>query len=305
MNTFYHELFDMNKQQPIQILLHQGNINYAITEHWHRTIEINYLIDYNAVYWVNGERILVKAGSMMLINSGEVHAIVPEQKPVQLGEGLHGVSLFISYDFLKEICPDIDDISFYLQDNEDKLGELKELYELMINMYLSEQDEYSYLRLNSVLYQMLYLLFSYFKKEKSHTMLKSQKYIDRLRNVLDYMEQNYAEPLSLQKVAKEYNMSTEYLAKLFKTYTGKTFKEHLNRLRLSRAFPELIETDYSMLEIAMRNGFSDVRSFNNIFREEYGMTPFQYKKYYMEPMKTRGEKRFKDHPHVLYYEDEK
>ena len=304
MNAFYHELFKMNKQQPIQIMLHEGTTNYAILEHWHRTIEIDYLIDCNADYWINGERIPAKAGNMIFINSGDVHAVVHEERNRVIEEGLHGASLFISYDFLKEICPDIDSISFQLQGNEEKEGELKELFDLLIKVYLSEQSEYSYLKLNSVVYRMLYLLFTYFKREKSHAMIKSQKYIDRLRSVMDYMDQNYAEPLSLQGVAKEFNVSTEYLAKIFKTYTGKTFKEYLNQVRLNRAFLEVIETDYSMLEIAMRNGFSDARSFNHIFRNEYGMTPFQYKKYYMESRRMEGEKQYEGQPHILVYEDD-
>lgn len=304
MNAFYHELFQMNKQQPIQIMLHQGNINYKVLEHWHRTVEMNYLIDCDAVYWINGERIPVKAGDMILINSGDVHSVAAEGEKGVTGEGMHGASLFISYDFLKELCPDIDNISFCLEGKEEKERELKELFELLIKIYRSEQSEYSYLKLNSVFYRMLYLLFTYFKKEKTHTAVKSQRYIERLRDVMDYMEQNYAEPLSLQGAAKEYNVSTEYLAKIFKTYTGKTFKEYLNRIRLNRAFLELIETDYSMLEIAMRNGFPDARAFNNIFRKEYGMTPFQYKKYYMESHTAGEGKPYGEQPHILMCENE-
>ncbi len=45
-------------------------------------------------------------------------------------------------------------------------------------------------------------------------------------------------------------------------------------MHLNRAFLELIEADYSMPEIAMRNGFPDVCAFTNIFRKEYGMTSF-------------------------------
>lgn len=305
MNTFYHELFQMNKQQPIQIILHQGNINYMVLEHWHRTVEINYLMDCSAVYWINGERIPVKAGSMILINSGDVHAVEAEEKRGIIGEGLHGASLFISYDFLKEICPKIDNLSFELRGKEEKEKELKELFELLIKIYQSEQSEYGYLKLNSIVYRMLYLLFTYFKQEKSQGTIKSQKYIDRLRKVMEYMEQNYAQPLTLQGVAKEYNVSAEYLAKIFKSYTGKTFKDYLNRVRLNEAFLDLIKTDYSMLEIAMQNGFADVRAFNNIFRKEYGMTPFQYKKYYMESHADREGRQFERQPHILVCDNEK
>ena len=73
-------------------------------------------------------------------------------------------------------------------------------------------------------------------------------------------------------------MSMEYLARILKKYTGNTFKTHLNQVRVSKAFRDLLETDYSILEIAMRNGFPDTRSFINVFRDTYGMTPSQYRK---------------------------
>ena len=96
--------------------------------------------------------------------------------------------------------------------------------------------------------------------------------------VLDYVEENYQEPLTLQGVADHFNVSMEYLARILKKYTGNTFKTHLNQVRVSKAFRDLLETDYSILEIAMRSGFPDTRSFINVFRDTYGMTPSQYRK---------------------------
>ena len=78
-----------------------------------------------------------------------------------------------------------------------------------------------------------------------------------------------------------YNASsggTDIVAMILKKYTGNTFKTHLNQVRVSKAFRDLLETDYSVLEIAMRNGFSDTRSLINVFRDTYGMTPSQYRK---------------------------
>ncbi|MFR6329684.1 MAG: hypothetical protein ACLUOI_13185 [Eisenbergiella sp.] len=44
MEQFYHESFRTTKQFPMQLSLHQG-VNYAVLEHWHRSMEIDYLID--------------------------------------------------------------------------------------------------------------------------------------------------------------------------------------------------------------------------------------------------------------------
>ena len=66
-------------------------------------------------------------------------------------------------------------------------------------------------------------------------------------------------------------------AALFYIGTGDIDFQHIH-IRVSKAFRDLLETDYSVLEIAMRNGFSDTRSLINVFRDTYGMTPSQYRK---------------------------
>lgn len=304
MNSFYHETFDMNKQNPMEIYLHRGNVNYIITEHWHKTLEMDYILDTGAYVWINGEKKYIEPGGMVLINSGDIHAIEAAGEVSGSEDTLHAASMFISYEYIQELCPEIDNITFDLGGNEEKFLELRNIFEEYMKLYFAEKTEYSYLKINALANQILYLLFTYFKCEKNPNMVRNQKYIDRLRKVMDYMEEHYGEPLTMQDVAEHFNVSMEYMAKVFKTYSGNTFKESLNKIRLSKAFYELLETENSMLEIAMHNGFPDVRSFNNTFKKEYGMTPFQYKK---ERAKSRGAKSkesLMEQPFVRILEDE-
>lgn len=92
------------------------------------------------------------------------------------------------------------------------------------------------------------------------------------------MEAHHREPLSLQDLAKAFSVSPAYLSKVFKTCTGHTFKSHLNKIRLNHALCDVISTDDTMSDIAMRSGFPDIRSFNTLFKETYGLTPLQYRK---------------------------
>lgn len=278
MDLFYHETFMQSEQMPMELRLHRGQINYMILEHWHRSIEIDYLLDCEADFYMNGKKKAVSAGSITLINSGDIHALEPREVPEDPGDEIHGISLFISYEFLKKICPEIDQITFELEGAEERLHELKGIFDDLIRLELSPAEEYGYLKKNALLHQLMYLLLTYFKGPKNSSAVKSQKYIDRLRVVLDYVEENYQEPLTLQGVADHFNVSMEYLARILKKYTGNTFKMHLNQVRVSKAFRDLLETDYSILEIAMRSGFPDTRSFINVFRDTYGMTPSQYRK---------------------------
>jgi len=279
VENFYHEMIKTDARNPVQIFLHQGPVNYSVLEHWHRSLEIDYLLDCNVFFWVNGEKKLGKAGDLLLINSRDIHALAAEQHDV-LSNGVHGLTLLISYDFLLKLCPEMNDVHFRLEGYPEKQEELKSCCQELVRLQQEKSGEFGYLQCNSIIYRILYLLFTFFKSEKNPMMIHSQKYITRLSRVMDYIRENYQETLTLQEVSAHFGVSKEYLARIFKTYTGSTFKEYLNSVRLDRAFFDVIETDYSMLNIAMRNGFPDVRSFNNSFRKVHGMLPYQFRKEY-------------------------
>lgn len=197
-----------------------------------------------------------------------------------------------------QIAPDIDRISFDLSKSEEKVDELKEIYREMIRIRLALEEEYGHLLMNGLLYRFLYLLLTYFKIDCGSESVKSQKYIDRIRKVLDYIDVHYQESLTLQGVAEKFAVSMEYLSRVMKKYTGHTFKEHLNQIRLMKAFEQLMQTDYSVTEIAMNSGFSDVRSFISVFKENYGVAPLQFRKKNMKHMTVESGEMVGAMPHV-------
>ena len=155
MEQFYHESFRTTKQFPMQLSLHQGVINYAVLEHWHRSMEIDYLIDCEVQLLVGGKKMLIQSEEIILINSGDIHALWPERKIGRTQDELFGASIFISYEFLKEIYPQFDEICFVLEGNEEKKEELKHVFDEMIEIYRKEQEEFTYLKMMGLLYRML------------------------------------------------------------------------------------------------------------------------------------------------------
>lgn len=284
MDTLYHEVFETDPNHPTQLLLHQGEVNYVILEHWHKDLELDYFLegdlpaDFGADIWVNGRKFFAGSGSLTLINSGQIHALTPTRQIANSSGQVLAASLIISYDFLRALCPDIDNILFVLEGHDQALAKLKALFHELIELHCGEHSEYLHIQTTAIAMQMIYLLLSSFAKKKNECMLHSQKYIDRLTKVMDYMKENYAKPLTLHGVAEHFSVSEQYLSKIFKSYTGNNFKRYLSKIRLEKAYPDVIRSDYSMMEIAMQSGFSDVRSFISVFKSTYGMPPMQYRK---------------------------
>lgn len=91
------------------------------------------------------------------------------------------------------------------------------------------------------------------------------------------MEKNYVDDIYLKNIADEIGMSPTYFSRFFKKTTGETFYCYLNKIRIYYAHKELMNSDASITEIALNNGFSNVKAFIEVFKKLYKVTPAKYK----------------------------
>ena len=96
--------------------------------------------------------------------------------------------------------------------------------------------------------------------------------------VLEFIEKNYANPITLQELSASVSMSPKYFCRFFSEMTHQTPVDYLNRQRIEEACLQLAATDDSITEIAYRNGFNDLSYFIRTFKKYKGMTPGKYKR---------------------------
>ncbi len=99
---------------------------------------------------------------------------------------------------------------------------------------------------------------------------------------VQFINEHFAENLSLDILAKHIHMNSFYFSTFFKKQTGKNFKDYLNQVRMARAMELLMTTNKKSYEIADEVGFKDYRYFNEIFSRHYGKTPTVYRKAIMK-----------------------
>lgn len=94
---------------------------------------------------------------------------------------------------------------------------------------------------------------------------------------LNYIRENYAQPLSIPRICTDIGISQTYLSRLLRKYAGTTFNTFLTQCRMDAAKKMLREhPDILLHEVAACVGYDDQSYFSKIFRNETGMTPSQY-----------------------------
>ena len=100
----------------------------------------------------------------------------------------------------------------------------------------------------------------------------------RLKRMIDYIQREYAQPISVDQAAAAADCSASHFMRWFKDATGSSFVSYLNEYRLNEAARLLRSTDEKILSIANEVGFGTLSNFNHQFKEQYGITPTQYRK---------------------------
>lgn len=250
----------------------EKNIGVRIDKHWHRSIEILIPFYGSFTLWINGDRVKISAGHIYIINSQDIHSIHGIE-----GEQIYkGYALQIKYDYLKECYNDIDKVYFKQPNSQVNQIILSKIIDII--KYYESEDTYNSLRVKSHIQMLVFLLLDNLSmKRVKNIEIRDSKYKNRITKIIKYMEENYQEDLSVTMIAEEFKLSEGYLSKLFKDNLECTIKEYLNRIRLWHAKEELIEKDYPIIDIAIGNGFPNVKSFNQLFKRKYGITPAKYR----------------------------
>jgi len=97
----------------------------------------------------------------------------------------------------------------------------------------------------------------------------------KLSMVIQKMEQNIEEPISPSALAKEVGMSTRQLERLFRRYLNRSPKRYYMELRLQKARNLLMQTDMSVINVALACGFASPSHFSKCYRAHYDTTPYR------------------------------
>lgn len=102
-------------------------------------------------------------------------------------------------------------------------------------------------------------------------------YIQLINKVIDYIERNISEPLTLQELSNQFYLSEFHFSRMFKIVTGSSLKQYILGRKLTLAAESLDTPDYSVTRAAMDFGFEYPEAFSRTFKKQFGVSPSEYR----------------------------
>lgn len=103
------------------------------------------------------------------------------------------------------------------------------------------------------------------------------KELMQLVQVKSYIEEHYAQSITLESMAAIVYMNSYYFSSFFKKHTGENFKQYLTEVRIKHGLRLLMQSDLMVYEIADRVGYNNARQFSDMFKKRFGKLPLEYK----------------------------
>ncbi len=254
-----------------------------VPAHWHSELELIVIKKGRGIVSVDFQRQNVSAGDIVLIRPGRLHSI--EQEP---GRSMEYENIILKPDLLISGQNDLCAARFITPLMTGRLpvdtfitpalsyyGEASE-YIRQIDLLCGTTPEGYQLAVKGYLFQFIFLLITHRLKEAAEPAIES-KTLEKLKTILKYIEEHYADHITIDDMARVTYYSKSHFMKFFKARMGSGFIEYLNDYRLTMAERLLRTSDLTVLEVAQQSGFDNLSYFTRIFKRKYGNSPGKHR----------------------------
>lgn len=265
-----HEIIEFSPVIPVKFFLHKLGV---VGKHWHKSLELLLVLDGKLSITVDEETYHLENEDIILINSNSIHELHSES------------AVMIAVQFKPEIFsafnldPDqlIFDCNTVTNPDPDAFQGLRFGIARMLreNSHRSEGTDFKNISLS---YFLISELLDHFKIQETDEIKVKKKYMVRLANIIDYIQLHYRENFTLSDLAESQQLSVPYLSSFFNKHMGINFSQYYTNVKLDHAVADLRETDLSIEEIALQNGFTESHAFVRSFKKRYQMLPSAWRK---------------------------
>lgn len=263
---FPFEFYHVDKTHP----------QYVMSYHWHMEHEIIRILQGEFCATLDEKEFTAKEGDLIFINSSILHSGVPK-------DCVYECLVFDMNAFLKHnpacqpyIQKVIDHRALVYHHFRKAQADICDTAYGIFDAFREKSAGYE-LRVYGGFYMLFGQIFaSHLYYEEPPQSLRDHKKIHQLKNVLEYIDANYQNSITLEQLSSSASMSPKYFCRFFQEMTHRTPMDYLNYQRIEHAAFMLSTTHESVTDIAYACGFNDLSYFIKTFKRYKNVTPGQY-----------------------------
>lgn len=272
-NTIYQQRRVWQPQHIKNIeIAYRNSACFSLPAHFHEELEITIMQGSSWEFNYRGTKFTVPPLSFTLTQPGEVHKASLES---QINCRFYG--LRINTNLLQKLAQETTDNYQGLPFFSTPVVSDKELSRLIFMFHnLIENSKESILKQQSLLLKILEkLIFKYTQNRPNLKNIGNEN--QPIQRVKDYLNDNYAENISLEELAHIANFSPFYLNRAFRKQIGIPPHAYQTQIRIAHA-KTLLTNNFSISQVAAKTGFASQSHFGWHFKRFMGVTPKQYVK---------------------------
>lgn len=246
---------------------YREHTNERIEKHWHRFLEIEFLVSGSGTHKINGVSYPIQKGEMHFMKLTDIHEFSFEDTC-----GLYLIQIPTSY-LSKEINSVIlnypEDMIVYFEEEE------CQKIERMFRFLLEEHNANGPYKADIIKNTLSTICFLFFRKLHIHQKKLPKNTDNRINDMIIFIQNNFQEPLTIRKMAEAFYMNSEYFSRYFKKRMGIGAKEYLAEIRMDYAKKLVCQSELKILDICMASGYNSITTFLRDFKQKYHYTPKQ------------------------------
>ncbi|MDD6308900.1 MAG: AraC family transcriptional regulator [Clostridia bacterium] len=167
------------------------------------------------------------------------------------------------------------DISaFVFKKDEERSVEIQKYIQAILHEYNNQEPFWK-----DYVYNHMLMLITALRRHGilSKSMQNNMENINKIRPILEYINENYADNISTNDLSRMMHFNETYFCRMFKSIVGTSALNYINFVRICKA-EKLLEKNVGILEIAHETGFASASYFNRIFKQYNHRSPSEYRK---------------------------
>ena len=259
-------------------LIAPGHPRYEMPYHWHPEYEIIRIVKGSFLLSLDGENEKLTAGQILFLGDGVLHGGIPHDCIYECI--VFDLNYLLKSTHLRspQITNILDHRTLISRRPDIGFASILTATDTLFCSMREKRDGFELAALGNIYHLLGILLAEGQYRETQPAFPTDNHRLGQCKKVLDYMEQNYAESISLDQLSKIAGMTPKYFCRYFKGMTQRTPIDYLNYYRIEISCELLSSRFVSVTEAAQKCGFHDASYFVKLFRRYKGVTPKQYLK---------------------------